>query len=61
MLWVSVMVCAASMVGGTYASFYLDSAPAATIVLILTAVFILAFLRRIYVTRRTSRMSAQEV
>ncbi len=61
MLWVSVMVCAASMVGGTYASFYLDSAPAATIVLILTAVFILAFLRRIYVTRRISRMSAQEV
>ncbi len=61
MLWVSVLVCAASMVSGTYASFYLDSAPAATIVLILTAVFILAFLRRIYVTRRTSRMAAQEV
>ncbi|WP_138934828.1 metal ABC transporter permease [Roseovarius arcticus] len=61
MLWVSVLVCAASMVGGTYASFYLDSAPAATIVLILTAIFILAFLRRLYVTRRTSKMAAQEV
>ena len=61
MLWVSVLVCAASMVGGTYASFYLDSAPAATIVLILTAIFILAFLRRIYVTRRTSKMASQKV
>ena len=60
MLWVSVLVCAASMLGGTYASFFLDSAPAATIVLILTAIFVLAFLRRLSITRRTSRMAAQE-
>ncbi|MEJ8571078.1 metal ABC transporter permease [Microbaculum marinum] len=55
MLIVSVAVCLAAMFGGTYASFYLDSAPAATIVLILTAIFIVAFLRRLQVTRATSR------
>ncbi|WP_324753838.1 metal ABC transporter permease [Roseovarius sp. Pro17] len=59
MLWVSVLVCAASMLGGTYVSFFLDSAPAATIVLVLTAIFVLAFLRRLSITRRTSRMAAQ--
>ncbi len=36
MLYVSVLVCMVSMVAGTYASFFLDSAPAPTIVLILT-------------------------
>ncbi|HEY9038259.1 MAG TPA: metal ABC transporter permease [Roseovarius sp.] len=59
MLWMSVLVCTASMLIGTYASFYIDSAPAATIVLILTAVFILAFVRRLAVTRRTSRMASE--
>ncbi|MGZ2256055.1 metal ABC transporter permease [Roseobacter sp. A03A-229] len=54
MLWVSVLVCMASMLLGTYASFFLDSAPAPTIVLILTAVFIVAFVRRQVQTRRTS-------
>ncbi|MFX0545053.1 metal ABC transporter permease [Roseovarius sp. S1116L3] len=60
MLWTSVLVCTASMIGGTYASFFLDSSPAATIVLILSAVFVAAFLRRIAITRRTSRMAAQD-
>lgn len=55
MLILSVAVCAASMLLGTYASFFLDSAPAPTIVLILTAIFIVAFLRRLHVTRTTSR------
>ena|SRR5690554_5809369 len=59
MLWVSVLVCAVSMLGGTYASFYLDASPAATIVLVLTAIFVLAFLRRLAVTRRTSRIAAE--
>ena len=59
MLWMSFLVCTVSMLLGTYASFYLDSAPAATIVLILTAIFILAFLRRLAVTRRASRMAAE--
>ncbi len=55
MLWVSVLVCMGSMLLGTYASFFLDSAPAPTIVLILTAVFIAAFIRRQRITRRMSR------
>ena len=58
MLWVSVLVCMVSMLAGTYASFFLDSAPAPTIVLILTAVFVVAFVRRQVVTRR---MSARRV
>ncbi len=61
MLMVSVVVCLVSMLAGTYASFYLDSAPAATIVLILTGMFILAFLRRMAVTRRTSRLVTDEM
>lgn len=55
MLVVAVAVCMASMLAGTYASFFLDSAPAPTIVLILSALFILAFLRRMALTRRASR------
>src|SRR6056297_52366 len=46
MLWVSVLVCAGSMLLGSYLSFFIDSAPAPTIVLILTALFIAAFVRR---------------
>lgn len=58
MLWVSVLVCAGAMILGTYASFYLDSAPAPTIILILTAFFIAAFLRRQAQTRRTTEQNA---
>ncbi len=54
MLWVSVLVCMSAMLAGTYASFFLDSAPAPTIVLILTALFIVAFIRRQITTRRAS-------
>ncbi|MGR3761986.1 metal ABC transporter permease [Roseobacteraceae bacterium NS-SX3] len=60
MLWVSVLVCMVSMLLGTYASFFLDSAPAPTIVLILTALFIAAFLRRLWLTRRMSRLQAAQ-
>ncbi|WP_071673996.1 metal ABC transporter permease [Nioella nitratireducens] len=56
MLVVSVGVCMASMVAGVYASFFIDSAPAPTVVLILTAVFIVAFLRRIWQVKRASAM-----
>lgn len=54
MLWVSVLVCMVSMLLGTYASFFIDSAPAPTIVLILTAIFLLAFMRKQVLTRRAS-------
>ena len=43
MLAVAVAVTLVAMTGGVYASFWLDSAPAPTIILILTAVFIVAF------------------
>jgi len=46
MLWVSVLVCMSAMLLGTYASFFLDSAPAPTIILLLTLVFVIVFVRR---------------
>ncbi|MEN8830994.1 metal ABC transporter permease [Pacificibacter sp.] len=59
MMIVSVAVCAFAMSAGTYASFFLDSAPAPTIVLILTAVFIVAFVRRMMITKRMSQIAAR--
>ena len=55
MLWVAVGVCFVAMFLGTYASFFLDSAPAATIVMVLTIIFLAAFLYRVMLTRRRSR------
>ena len=55
MLVVAVAACLAAMLAGTYASFFLDSAPAPTIVLVLTAAFVAAFLRRLAATRAASR------
>ncbi len=52
MLIVAVAVNIVGMLGGVYASFFLDSAPAATIVLVLTAAFSLAFIRRVALNRR---------
>ncbi|CUI00206.1 metal ABC transporter permease [Leisingera aquaemixtae] len=60
MLWLSVLVCMFSMLAGTYASFFLDSAPAPTIVLILTILFVLAFVRRLYLTHRRSMKRAMD-
>jgi manganese/iron transport system permease protein len=54
MLWVSVLVCVSAMLAGTYASFFIDSAPAPTIVLILTTMFAAAFVRRLILNRRAS-------
>lgn len=56
MLAVSVVVCTSSMLLGAYASFFLDSAPAPTIILILTALFVIAFCRRILQVRRRSAL-----
>ncbi len=55
MLVVAVVVCLLAMLAGVYASFFLDSAPAPTIVLILTAIFVAAFLRK---TRQVKRAAA---
>ena len=48
MLYVSVLVCMFSMCFGTYLSFYIDSSPAPTIVLVLTALFSFSFIYKIY-------------
>lgn len=44
MLFLSVVISVSSSVTGVLASFHIDSAPAPTIILVLTAVFIAAFL-----------------
>jgi len=52
-----IVACGASllaMLSGTYASFWLDSAPAPTIILVQTALFVLAFLRRRWITGRST-------
>jgi len=45
MLLVAVAVALGSTLTGIYASFLIDSAPAPTIVLVMTAIFILAFIK----------------
>ena len=55
MLVASVAICLFAMCAGVYASFFLDSSPAATIVLVLTALFVAAFVRRLRETARASR------
>lgn len=56
MLAVAVAVTLFAMVAGVYASFWIDSAPAPTIILILTAIFIVAFVARsLRVRAATSR------
>ncbi|MEM9755759.1 MAG: metal ABC transporter permease [Pseudomonadota bacterium] len=52
MMAVSVVAALAGMLGGTYLSFYLDAAPAPTIVLVLTAIFLAALAVRIARVRR---------
>ena len=54
MLIIAVLVTIGSGVLGVYISFFIDSAPAPTVVLILTAIFILAFARANTVARASS-------
>ena len=61
MLWVSVVICMFSMLFGSYASFFLDSAPAPTIILVLTAIFLLAFVRRQLIIRSMSMRRVQQL
>jgi manganese/iron transport system permease protein len=51
MLLAATAICLGGMLSGVYLSFHLDSAPAPTVILILTAVFLLAFARRLILTR----------
>lgn len=57
MLAVSVLVAVLGSFGGVYLSFFLDSAPAPTIVLLLSLVFAAAFL---FATRKAARIEASE-
>lgn len=54
MLPVAVLSAALALFGGTYASFWLDSAPAPTVVLVLTLMFLLALSARLILNRRRS-------
>ncbi len=54
MLMVAVGVTLMSGFAGVYLSFYIDSAPAPTVILILTAVFVVAF---VYSTREATAQS----
>lgn len=54
MLVTAVCVAAFSTISGIFASFWLDSAPAPTIVLMLTVLFVLAFIWRNLAARRLS-------
>ncbi len=51
MLVVATATCLFAMLTGTYASFYLDSATGPTIILVLTILFLFAFVRRLILTR----------
>ncbi len=55
MLAVAVAVCMGSMLLGAYLSFFLDSAPAPTTILILTAIFLVALSIRMAATKAASR------
>ncbi|NDW00363.1 metal ABC transporter permease [Salipiger sp. PrR002] len=54
MMLVASLANLCAMLAGTYLSFHLDSAPAPTIILILSGMFLLALARRIALTRRAS-------
>ena len=58
MMIVAVLVSVFSALFGIYLSFFIDSSPAPTIVLILSIIFVVAF---VYSVRRNKRMSQIEV
>lgn len=58
MLMIAVAAAVISTLTGVYMSFLIDSAPAPTIVLIMSGLFILAFIRASIAQRRADRLSA---
>ncbi|OCP18151.1 MULTISPECIES: metal ABC transporter permease [unclassified Ensifer] len=56
MLIVAVLVATVASFSGVYLSFFIDSAPAPTIVLLMTVIFLIAFL---WSSWRTARIEAQ--
>lgn len=57
MLPIAVLVTLFSGLAGVYLSFFLDSAPAPTIIMILTVVFIVLFLRTAFTARRSTPLT----
>ncbi len=55
MLLIASIVAIGCSVGGVYLSFWLDSAPAPTIVLLMSAVFVFAFVWAIHKTKAASK------
>ena len=55
MLWISVLICSFSMLVGVYLSFFLDSAPAPTIILTLTGFFVVVLTRKMLLDYYNSR------
>ena len=55
MMAVATAVALTASLGGTYASFFIDSAPAPTIVLLMTLAFVAAFVATVRRTARASR------
>ncbi len=60
MLVTAVSVAVFSSLAGIYLSFFIDSAPAPTIVLIMSGIFILAFFRTLWQARTMNRIAAAE-
>lgn len=60
MLLAAVLVAVTASLAGIYLSFVIDSAPAPTIVLLMTAMFIVAFLRTVWKARTMRRQPAAE-
>ena len=57
MLLVAVLVSTASLTFGVYLSFWLGSDPGPTVILVMTALFVLAFVYRLIRTARTEARS----
>ena len=55
MLLVAVALNLMTLLAGIYLSFFIDSAPAPTVVLVQSAVFLAAYVRRLLLNRRRSR------
>lgn len=53
MLMVAVGIAVSCSLAGVYLSFFIDSAPAPTIVLLMSGLFIIAFIRSVVLTART--------
>lgn len=60
MLVTAVAVAVTASLSGIYLSFFIDSAPAPTIVLIMSGIFILAFFRTLWQARGVNRIAATE-